>query len=338
MPVTQAAVLTAPRAPVAIQPVSIPEPGPGQVLVEMEACGLCHSDLFITGLERLPYAPLILGHEGIGRIAALGSDVSGWAAGDRVGLTFLATTCGTCEWCLAGRERFCPNQANFGYTIDGALAGYAVAPAAHLVRIPESLPAHAAAPLCCAGWTAYGAIRESGVQSGGSLAVFGLGGLGHLAVQFAHRQGIHVAGVDVSPEKLALARECGAEIALPAENAGRTLQKQHGGVGAAIVFTASPLAVKEAFRSLQRNGILVLVGLSTSQFELPINDTVVRGIQIRGSYLGTRRDLEEVFHLAEAGVARTHVETYDLLEIPTLLDRMHRGELLGRAVVSFRQS
>src|SRR5262249_34840420 len=157
----------------------------GEVLVHMEACGLCHSDLFVSSLEKLPFTPLTLGHEGIGRIAAVGAGVAGFATGDRVGITFLASTCGVCPLCSAGSERFCPRQLNFGYTVNGALADWAVVPAPLLFSVPESLEAGGAAPLCCAGWTAYGALREAALQRGDSVALFGMGGLGHLAIQYA---------------------------------------------------------------------------------------------------------------------------------------------------------
>lgn len=301
----------------------------------MEACGICHSDLFIAGLEKLSLAPVVLGHEGIGRVEAVGSGVSGWAAGDRAGITFLGTTCGTCEWCRAGRERFCPQQTNFGYTLHGALAEYVAAPASALARVPAGLPAASAAPLCCAGWTAFGALREAGLPSGKTVALFGLGGLGHLALAMARHQDLRVAAVDPAEEKQQLARAAGAEVALPFENAGRVLQKEHGGVDAAIVFTAAANAIPQAFRALKRNGTLVLVGLSTSQYELPLVETVTRGITIRGSYLGTRQDLEDVFGLLQAGVLKPQVHTHSLDETPALLDQMRRGALLGRAVIGF---
>jgi propanol-preferring alcohol dehydrogenase len=301
----------------------------------MEACGLCHSDLFVASLEKLPLAPLTLGHEGIGRVEALGAGVSGFAVGDRAGITFLASTCGACELCVTGRERFCGRQLNFGYTVNGALAGYAVAPAPFLVRVPDALPAAEAAPLCCAGWTAYGALREAGLRPGQSVALFGMGGLGHLAIQYARHLGLRVAAVDVSESKLEMARSLGADLAIAAGNAGRTLQRQWGGTDAAIVLTGSPAAIEQAFRSLKRTGTLITSGLSTNQYELPIVDTVLKGISIRGSYLGTRADLEEVFRLAQSGVGRAHIETHALDQAPELFETMRRGEILGRAVVVF---
>jgi propanol-preferring alcohol dehydrogenase len=288
----------------------------------MEACGLCHSDLFVSGLPKLPLSPLRLGHEGIGRIEALGPGVTGWYVGDRAGITFLGTTCGSCEWCASGRERFCPKQTNFGYTLQGALGARVVAPAAGIVRVPEGLAPDIAAPLCCAGWTAFRAVEEAGLEAGQSVAVFGFGGLGQLALQIARYRGLNVAVSDPSPEKMECALASGAE-------------KETRNMDAAIVFTAAPKAVPDAFRSLRRNGTLVLVGLSNANYELPLVDTVLKGITIRGSYLGTRQDLGDVFALAIDGAIRPLVQTYSIEETPALLDRMSRGELAGRAVITF---
>ena len=320
---TRAAVLAHARGPVSIESLHFTEPAAGEVLLRMEACGLCHSDLFVAGLEKLPLAPLTLGHEGIGRVAAVASGVAGWAPGDRAGITFLGTTCGTCDWCAAGRERFCPKQTNFGYTLQGALGDYALAPAAALVRVPEHLPAADAAPLCCAGWTAYGALREAALAPGQSVALFGYGGLGHLALQIALHQGLRASVSDPSEEKLALARAAGADTGAPRN------------MDAAIVFTAAPAAIPQAFRALRRNGTLILVGLAATSYELPLVDTVLKGITIRGSFLGSREDLDAVFALAGDGVLRPHVHTHSLDETPALLGRMRRGELPGRAVIAF---
>jgi propanol-preferring alcohol dehydrogenase len=332
---TAAAILTAPRGAVTVASVPVTEPGTGEVLLRMEACGLCHSDLFVASLEKLPLLPLTLGHEGIGRVEAVGAGVDGFSIGDRTGVTFLASTCGACELCRTGRERFCPRQLNFGYTVDGALVGYAVVPAPLLVRVPDALSAAEAAPLCCAGWTAYGALREAALQPGQSVALFGLGGLGHLAIQYAKHLGLRVAVADVSDSKLEMARSLGADLALLAENAGRALQKQWGGADAAIVLTGSPAAIQQAFRALKRTGTLITSGLSTNSYELPIVDTVLKGISIRGSYLGTRADLDEVFRLALSGVGRAHIEKYPLDAAPELFETMRRGEIMGRAVVEF---
>ena len=320
---TRAAVISQARGPVVIESHHLGEPEAGEVLLRLEACGLCHSDLFVAGLEKLPLSPLTLGHEGIARVEAVGAGVTEWSAGDRAGITFLGTTCGVCEWCKAGKERFCPKQTNFGYTLQGALGEYAIAPARALVRVPERLAAVDAAPLCCAGWTAYGALREAALSPGQSVAIFGYGGLGHLALQLALHQGLKPVVSDPSTKKLAEAEAAGASIA-PAR-----------GVDAAIVFTAAPAAIPQAFKALRRNGTLILVGLSTTSYELPLVDTVLKGITIRGSYLGTRQDLARVFALAGEGVLRPHVHAHSLDEAPALLDQMRRGELPGRAVIAF---
>jgi propanol-preferring alcohol dehydrogenase len=332
---TRGLVLRTARAPVAVEDLDIPTPSAGHVLVKMEACGICHSDLFVAGLETPPLLPLVLGHEGVGRVEKLGAGVTSFAPGDRVGITFLASTCGACEWCLTGRERFCPRQVNSGYTAQGALAGYISVAAQHLIRVPDSLNVAEVAPLCCAGWTAYHAVHETGLAQGATVAIFGMGGLGHLAVQYARRAGLRVAAVDVTEQKLALARDAGAEITALAENAGRTLQKEYGGMDAAVVLTASTAAIGHALRSLKRCGTLVLVGLAHGSFDLPVIDTVLKGITIRGSFLGTRQDLEEVFRMASTGAVKPLIERHALDEAPSLIEKMHRGELVGRAVIEF---
>lgn len=332
---TRGLVLRTARAPVTVEDLDIPAPAAGHVLVKMEACGICHSDLFVAGLETPPLLPLVLGHEGVGRVEKLGAGVASFAPGDRVGITFLASTCGACEWCLTGRERFCPRQVNSGYTAAGVLAGYASVAAQQLVRVPDTLTAAEAAPLCCAGWTAYHAVHEAGRAPGATVAIFGMGGLGHLAVQYARQAQLRVAAVDVAEQKLALARDAGADIAVLAENAGRTLHKEHGGADAAVVLTASTATIGQALRSLKRCGTLVLVGLAHGSFDLPVIDTVLKGITIRGSFLGTRQDLEEVFRLAACGAVRPHIERRGLDDAPSLLEKMHRGDLVGRAVIEF---
>jgi propanol-preferring alcohol dehydrogenase len=331
----RAARLHEARGRVAVEAADVREPGPGEALIRMEACGVCHSDLFVSGLEKLAVTPLTLGHEGIGRIEAVGPEAGGWSAGDRAGMTFLGTTCGACELCLSGRERYCAKQTNFGYTLQGALSEYVTAPVAALARVPAELEAAALAPMCCAGWTAFGAVREAGLAPGQTVALFGFGGLGHLAVQVARQQGLRVAVADISEAKLEMARESGAEMTASGETAGRSILKAWGGVDAAIVLTGSAGAIPHAFKALKRLGTLVLVGMSVSQYELPLVDTVLKGIQIRGSYLGTRADLQSVFELARSGGLRAHVETHGLEDTPAVLERMKRGEIAGRAVVAF---
>ncbi len=302
----------------------------------MEACGICHSDLMISTLDKVPLVPLVVGHEGVGRIRALGEGAGALAVGDRVGVTYLASTCGACELCAAGLERFCPRQEQHGFSRHGAMGTVVNVAAQQLVRVPPGLAAELAAPLCCAGWTALGAVRGAGLAAGQRLAIFGMGGLGHLALQYALHLGLRAVAVDVSEAKLEQARALGAELAVPAAEAGRALLKAFGGVDAAIAFTAAPSAIQEAFRALRRRAALHLVGMGASaRFDLPLNDTILKGLSVRGSYLGTRADLEDVFAFAAAGVGVPHVERHDLADVDAVLQRLRAGEVLGRAVVRF---
>jgi propanol-preferring alcohol dehydrogenase len=278
-------------------------------------------------------APLVIGHEGVGRVERIGSEVDSVRPGDRVGITFLASFCGACEHCVTGRERFCARQVNFGYTRHGSMSQYAIASAAGLVRVPEELAAHIAAPLCCAGWTAFSAIRQAQLAPGQTLAVYGVGGLGHLGIQYARATGLRVVAADVAEEKLALARQVGADLALESSGSGRRIAKECGGADAAVVFVPSPEAATEAFRSLKRAGTLVMAGLPTQPWEMPLSDAVLKGISIRSSYLGSRHELEEVFRLGVQGIGIPHVSTHPLTNVPELLDKMKQGHITGRAVV-----
>jgi alcohol dehydrogenase, propanol-preferring len=331
-----AARLHQPGGPVVIEETPKPVPGEGEVLVRIEACGLCHSDLFIRSLDALPKTPLTLGHEAVGVVEEAASGVAGWRPGDRVALTYLYAGCGACEACLQARPELCPRQINTGYHADGAFAEYAVARATSLVRAPPELPADQAAPLCCAGWTAYHAVDSAGLDPGSWLAIFGAGGLGHLGIQFARLRGLRVVAVDLSEEKLALARKLGAEITVNAreQSAVRALKKV-GGAHGAISFVASASVIGDAFKSLRRLGVLVLVGLAIENYELPLLDTVLKQVRIQGSFLGTRAELGEVFGLARAGKVRMETETMGLEALPGAMERMKAGQLTGRAVVGF---
>lgn len=331
----QAVRIPAAKAEPQLEAIALEPPGEGEVLVRMEACGICRTDLFIAGLPDLPLEPLTLGHEGVGRVEAVGPGVNGFVAGDRAGVTFLAWTCGECEYCKSGRERFCSRQLNHGFTRNGVLSGLAVVTAQQLVKVPEALASRVAAPLCCAGWTAYSALRETGLAAGQTVAVFGVGGLGHLAVQYAQHRGLRVAVADVTGRKLAYARIQGADVVLPAQEPGRAMLKKHGGADAAVVFTPGPTAIREAFTSLKSNGRLVLVGFGREDYQLPLAETVLKGIDIRGCYLGAREDLSEVFSLALSGVGIPHIEPHSLADVPKVFEKMRKNQLMGRAVVLF---
>ncbi|MCS7024410.1 MAG: alcohol dehydrogenase catalytic domain-containing protein [Bryobacteraceae bacterium] len=333
-----AVCLAAPQAPVRLNSIEVAEPGPGEVTVRLEACGVCHSDLMISQLESLPLTPLVLGHEGIGVVEALGAGVTHIAVGTRVGINYLASSCGSCEACRRGAERFCLRQHNHGYTRHGALTTRGVFAAQNLIALPPGLNPVAAAPLCCAGWTAYGAVREANLQSGQLLAIFGLGGLGHLALHYARHRGLRVAAVDVSPQKLEFAQGLGAEAACTVEDARKVIGKELGGAHGAIVFAASATAVATAFQTLKRGASLILVGMTAEKFSLGVTETVLKGIRIQGSYLGTRQDLETVFDLAAQGLARPQVHSYPIDQAPEIFARLKAGQILGRAVIEFQAS
>ena len=332
--IATSAQLTGPQQAVRVQSTEIGSPGPGQVLVRMQACGICHSDVFISGLPQLPLVPVTLGHEGIGVVVEAGTGVDNVGVGDRVGITYLASSCGECEYCKSGHERLCPKQTNSGYSVHGALTTYALVSARQLIKVPTQLDAVKAAPLCCAGWTAYGALRNAGLQEGQTVAIFGFGGLGNYALQFALHQKLRPIVCDVSEEKLESARALGAAATFLAEGAGRRIAKEAGGAHAAIVFTGAGPAIEQAFRSLKRAATLVLVGLG-ADFALPVTEAIQKAIRIQASYLGTRQDLETVFRLAAEDSIEIPTNASLLAEVPATLQQLKAGKIQGRAVVSF---
>lgn len=338
----KACVLPAPQAPLQIIDVPIPTPGPGQVLVRTEACGVCHSDVFLASSPKLPRIPLILGHEAVGRVARLGTpadDPSGlFQVGDRVGVAFLHHSCGDCVFCRSGRENYCLRQQQTGYHVDGALAEYVVADERFIARVPESMPAIQAAPLCCAGLTAYKAVRTAALAPGDWIALFGAGGLGHLGVQIAKQSGLQVAVIDIADDKLEMARQLGADVTINgSRDDPRAVLAAHApdGIAGAITFTGSLAAVEQALPCLRPNGILVLVGLCTKRYELPVLRMVMQGLRVSGILVGTPRDLQEIIDLAASGTPHVHAEACRLEDVPEVMERMRQGTVAGRMVVKF---
>jgi len=284
----------------------------------------------------MPLIPLVLGHEGIGIVEELGPGVEQLRVGDRVGIGFLYRSCGECSSCRAGHENYCAKRLETGYTAHGALAEYALAAAAFVARIPDNLPPVQAAPLCCAGLTAYKALRTAGLEAGEWVVLFGAGGLGHLAIQIAKHWGLKVAVVDVVPEKLEQAVRLGADLAINgAVQKPKDALRPMGGAAAAITFTGSKAAIEQAFPTLRTNGILVLAGLCTEPVNLPVLSTVLQAQRISGIFIGTPRDLQEIVDLAASGVLHVAVETCRLDDVPAMFERMRLGQIPGRAVVTF---
>ena len=311
----KAAVVHSFDRPLVIEDVPTPEPGPEQVLVRIEASGLCHTDIHAARGEWpvKPQPPFIPGHEGVGIVERLGPGNShGVEVGDRVAIPWLGYACGDCRYCNDGRETLCPNQLNTGYSINGGFAEYAVGYARHVVKVPKAIDPADAAPLTCAGVTTYKAVKVSGARSSDLVAVFGAGGLGHLAVQYARITGASVAAVDVNEERLNSAKALGAEHVInAAEQDPAAALQALGGADVAVSTAVFPSAFEQAIGGLARGGRLVCVGLPAENgMRVPIFETVLFGLSIVGSIVGTHRDLEEVFELHRRGL--TKVERADV--------------------------
>ncbi|MBC8090483.1 MAG: zinc-dependent alcohol dehydrogenase [Pseudonocardia sp.] len=333
----RAAVVTAFREPLRMQDLPTPEPGPGEVLVRIECTGLCHTDIHAARGDWpvTPTLPFVPGHEGIGRVEALGDGVTSRAVGDRVAIAWLAYACGECRYCVGGRETLCASQQNSGYSVNGTFAEYTVVAAAFAAPVPDAVSSVDAAPLTCAGVTTYKAIKVAGVASAETVAVFGVGGLGHLAVQYARIAGGFVVGVDISEEKLAMATELGADHVVDAAVTDPVAAIQAlGGADVAVALAASPESFDQAYRSLRRGGRLVCVAMPADDaaMSVPIFDTVINGKTIIGSIVGTRNDLADVFALHAAGRTRVITEGRKLDEVNESFVDVLAGRVPARVV------
>ena len=315
----------------------MPEPARGQVLVRVAACGVCHSDVHaIDGDWPVkPEYPFVPGHEATGSVAALGEGVSNLAEGDRVGVPWLQGACGHCEYCLTARETLCPDQVNTGYVVDGGFAEYVVAGADYVARLPEGLDFVAAAPLLCAGVTTYRGLKETEARPGQWVVVSGVGGLGHVAIQYARAMGLHVAAVDISDEKLALARELGAELTVNAqsENAVRVIRKSIGGAHAVLVTASALPAFEQALGMLRPAGTCVSVGLPAGDISVPIMSLALKRLTLRGTIVGSRKDLQEALAFAADGKVKVRIQRQPLDEVNAVLDRLRQGDVEGRVVL-----
>jgi propanol-preferring alcohol dehydrogenase len=336
----KAAVVTAFSAPLELVDRDVPAPAAGQVLVRLEACGLCHTDIHAAGGDWpvQPALPFVPGHEGIGIVEQLGSGVTSRRIGERVAIAWLGSACGACRYCVDGRETLCESQENSGYSVDGAFAEYAVASAAYVVPVPDGISSVDAAPLSCAGVTTYKAVKIARVQPTERVGVFGIGGLGHLAVQYAQIMGGSVVAIDVQQAKLDLALELGADHVVHAGTSEPVGALQAlGGLDVAVVLAASPHVFEQAFASLRRGGRLICVALPADEasMAIPIFDTVIKGISIIGSIVGTRQDLVEVFALHAAGRTRVIAETRSLVDVNEAIADVLSGTIPARLVFEY---
>jgi alcohol dehydrogenase, propanol-preferring len=334
----RAAVVREFGKPLVIEEVPIPTPGPGEVLVKVVASGVCHTDVHAADGDwpikpKLPFVP---GHEGAGIVVAAGPAVTHVKEGDAVGVAWLHDACGTCEYCITGWETLCEAQHNTGYSVNGAFAQYVIGSAAYTAKLPGRPDFAAIAPILCAGVTTYKGIKETDTNPGEWLAISGIGGLGHLAVQYAKAMGLHVAAIDVANDKLALARSLGADLTANVRVPGsldQIVASTGGGVHGVLVTAVSPVAFSQALRILRRKGTVSLVGLPPGDFPTPIFDVVLKRLTIRGSIVGTRHDLAEAIAFAAEGKVRAEIRLAALDDINRVVSDLRTGNVEGRTVL-----
>src|SRR5580692_5795101 len=335
----KAAVLHEFKAPLSLEDVPLPQVGADEVLIEVETCGVCHSDLHVADGDWVQLAgivkkPLILGHEIVGRVVERGAAVQSVEIGDRVGVPWVQWTCGQCEFCREGNENLCVRQRITGVMADGGYAEFTKAPASHIVKIPDALRSEQAAPLLCAGVTVHRALKQSRIRAGQRLAVFGVGGLGHLAVQIGRAAGAEVTAIDISEEKLALAKSLGATRTLNATTAEVVKEiRRAGGMHVAIVTSAAKSAYDMAFYCVRPTGALLVVGLPAKEISFPPIMMAAGEIHIKASAVGTREDLREVLEMGAAGTIHCQVATRPLADVQQVLEQLARGEISGRVIL-----
>ncbi len=335
----KAAVVREPKQPLVIEDLAVPQPAADEVLIRVEACGVCHSDLHLAEgdwpqLKRIIKQPLIPGHEVAGHVVAKGEAVTHLEIGDRVGLAWLHWSCGECQYCQEGNENICVSQKITGASVDGGYAEFVTGKASHATKIPDALSAAEAAPLFCAGVTVYRAVKNSGIQAGQRLAVFGIGGLGHLAVQIAKAFGAEVIAVDISEEKLELARSLGADHTINSATADAVKAiRQMGSAHVAVVTTGAKAAFDAAFNAVRSSGTLMVVGMPSEFLTFPA--ILMREVKIAASATGTRQDLREVLELGAVGKVRCLIETAPLEQINDIFERMRQAKIAGRVVLTF---
>jgi propanol-preferring alcohol dehydrogenase len=336
----KAAVVRAFGQPLVIEDVPVPVPGRGEILVKVRACGVCHTDLHAASGDWpvKPQPPFIPGHEAAGVVAALGPDVTGFRLGDAVGVAWLHDACLACEYCETGWETLCEHQHNTGYSVNGGFAEYVVASAAFAARLPANVDFAAIAPILCAGVTTYKGLKETETRPGEWVVISGVGGLGQVAIQYAKAMGLKVVALDIAEDKLKLARDSGAEHAvnaLSADAVETVLQATAGGAHGILVTAVSTAAFAQALKMVRRKGTISLVGLPPGEFPTPIFDVVLKRITVRGSIVGTRRDLDEAIAFAAEGKVCAQITKAPLADINAIFERMKAGKIDGRMVLDF---
>ncbi|MBF0780195.1 MULTISPECIES: alcohol dehydrogenase AdhP [unclassified Granulicatella] len=317
----------------------IPKVGAGEALVKVEYCGVCHTDLHVANGDFGKLPGRILGHEGIGIVTEVAPDVTSLRKGDRVSIAWFFEGCGHCEYCTTGRETLCRSVKNAGYSVDGGMSEYCLVTADYAVKVPEGLDPAQASSITCAGVTTYKAIKEAGAAPGQWVAIYGAGGLGNLAVQYAKKVfNAHVVAIDINNDKLALAKEVGADLVIngrEVDDVAALIQEKTGGCHSAVVTAVSKVAFNQAVDSVRAGGTVVAVGLPSEMMDLSIVKTVLDGIRVVGSLVGTRKDLEEAFQFGAEGLVVPVVQKRPVEDAPAVFEEMHAGTIQGRMVLDF---
>lgn len=312
----------------------------GEALVEVEYCGVCHTDLHVAAGDYGQKPGRVLGHEGIGIVTETAPGVTRLKKGDRVSIAWLYKSCGSCEYCNSGRETLCRTVLNAGYTADGGMATHCIVDADYAVKVPDGLDPAQASSITCAGVTTYKGIKVSGIRPGQWIAIYGAGGLGNLGVQYAKKVfGAHVIAIDINDDKLALAKEVGADIVINAakEDAAKVIQEKVGGAHAAVVTAVSRAAFNSSVDCVRAGGRIVAIGLPPETMDLSIPRIVLDGIEIVGSLVGTRQDLEEAFQFGAEGIVVPVVQTRTLDETNDIFQEMRDGTIQGRMVIDMKK-
>ncbi|HEP1804296.1 TPA: alcohol dehydrogenase AdhP [Streptococcus suis] len=315
----------------------------GEALVQIEYCGVCHTDLHVAQGDFGKVPGRVLGHEGIGIVTEIAPDVTSLKVGDRVSVAWFFQGCGMCEYCTTGRETLCRTVKNAGYSVDGGMADQCIVTADYAVKVPEGLDPAQASSITCAGVTCYKAIKEAHLEPGQWIAIYGAGGLGNLAVQYAKKVfNAHVIAVDINNDKLELAKEVGADVTingLEVEDVpGYIKEITGGGAHSTVVTAVSKVAFNQAIDSVRAGGYVVAVGLPSEYMDLSIVKTVLDGIKVVGSLVGTRKDLEEAFHFGAMGLVVPVVQKRPVEDAEAVFDEMAAGTIQGRMVLDFCHS
>ncbi|MFO1464111.1 MAG: alcohol dehydrogenase catalytic domain-containing protein [bacterium] len=314
-----------------IREVPRPEAGPNQVVIKMHASGICYTDVHQT-MGHLPGPfPRTLGHEPVGEVVAVGPGVTSRKVGDRVGVPWIQSSCGRCEWCLRQKPMFCPQQIGTSVNAPGGHAEFMVAFADAAMPLPEGLSYEQAAPIFCAGYTVYSGLRWADPQPHETVAVVGIGGLGHLALQYAKAAGFRTIAISHSPDKTVLARELGADEVVAS---GQALAKA-GGADVILGTSNSSGAMTEAMQGLRPDGRFVLMGFDEKNLQVSPADLIMKRIRVLGSQQNRRDYLFEALDFVARGKVKVMTETYPFAQLQQAYGRVAEGKARFRAVLTF---